>query len=129
MQILNNKSMSLVEILVAMFVFTIALGALLNCILSIIYLLDVSKETTIAVSDSRTMMERIRATPFSNIPANFPDSVADGVGGNSYQNILGSYTLKNEHITVTYANVNADPLEIKIEVTWRDKRGRNRGYF
>ncbi len=122
MKIHCTKGMTLVEILVAAFVFTLAAGLLLSGIASLLYLIDISKEQTVAFSDLRSMIERIKAMPFDAIVFSFPNTVVDGPGGQSYQAIVGGYTLNNEHITVSYPNENADPLEIRATLTWQDKR-------
>ena len=62
--------------------------------------------------------------PFVDMLFLFPDSVIDGPGGNSYQSIVGGYELNNEHITVGYADVNSEPLEVAVSLSWQDKLGR-----
>jgi len=121
----GTKGMTLIELLIATLIFTIALGALLNSMLAVLYLIDLAKDQTIATSDLRNIMEAIRVTPFTNTLSLFPDSVVDGQVNNSYQSIVGGYGLNNEHITVTYADVYSDPLEIKVNLAWADKRSRN----
>lgn len=125
MKIHDIKGMTLIELLIATLVFTIALGALLNSIIVVLYLIDLAKNQTIAISDLRNMMESIRVTAFADTLSLFPNSVVDGPVKNSYRSVIGGYTLYNEHIIVTYANVHSDPLEIKVNLTWADKRGRN----
>lgn len=120
----NNKGMTLFELLIAAFVFTVAMGALLSSIVAIMYLIDISKDQTVAASDLRNTMERIRATPFNNMVSFFPSGTQDGPANNRYQNITGGYSLNGEHITVTYANVNSDPLEIRVNINWLDKHSR-----
>jgi prepilin-type N-terminal cleavage/methylation domain-containing protein len=120
----RHKGMTLIEILIATLIFTLALGALLNGIMAALYLIDQSRNQTIATNDLRNMMEKIRATSFADMFLLFPDSVADGPGNNRYQTYVGGYSLTNEHITVTYADTLVDPLEIKVNLTWQDKRGR-----
>lgn len=125
MKIRGRKGTTLVEILIATFVFTVALAALLSSISGTLYLLDLSKDTTIANSDLRNIMELIRTTSFANMIQLFPDGVVDGPVSNSYQLAIGGYRLGNEHITVTYANPNSEPLEIQVNLTWIDKRTRS----
>jgi type II secretory pathway pseudopilin PulG len=124
MKIRAVKGVTLFELLIATFVFTIALAGLLSSLMAILDLIDATKEETIATTDSRNMMERIRATAFDNMVLLFPDGVADGPVTNPYQNIAGNYSLNSEHITVTYSDVNSDPLEVRIKVSWLDKHAR-----
>jgi hypothetical protein len=121
---LDNRGLTLVEILIAMFVFTLALAALLSSIVAVLYLIDLSKDFTVAYSDIRNMMEDIRTTPFANMLSLFPDGLVDGPVSNRYSDLVGGYLLGNEHITVTYADVTSDPLEVKVILTWQDKHAR-----
>lgn len=124
MRFRNIKGVTLFELLIATLVFTIALGGLLSSLMAILDLIDANKDETIATTDLRNMMERIRATAFDNMVLLFPDGVADGPFTNPYQNIVGNYSLNSEHITVTYSDIISDPLEVKIKVSWLDKRAR-----
>ena len=117
--------MTFIEILISTFVFTLTLAALLQSLTMSLYLTDLAKERNIAVYDLRDMMEEIRATPFANMVALFPNSLPDGPVGNPYASIVGGYMLQNEQITVSYVDVNSDPIEIEVDLTWQDRRGRN----
>ncbi|MDD4879671.1 MAG: prepilin-type N-terminal cleavage/methylation domain-containing protein [Candidatus Omnitrophica bacterium] len=123
MKIFRGKGMTLIEIMVATFVFTVALGALLGAITGTLSIIETAREQTTAVFDLRNMMERIKATAFSNTVSFFPNNVTDGPV-NSYPAMLGGYTLSNEHITISYTNVNSNPLEITAALTWRDRYNR-----
>lgn len=125
MRIKSNKGMTLMEIMVAAAVFVIGLAALLSGLLSAVYFMENSRETTIAASDLRTMMEDIRSSPFSDLTTDFPNGVQDGPVGNPYPTIVGGYALRNEHISVTYTDPDTDPLEINVLLSWQDKRGRS----
>lgn len=121
----NAKGMTYVEILIAAAVFILAVGSLLNSLTAVVYLINLSGEQSVAIADIRNMMERIKVTAFANTVNLFPNGDVDGPVYNSYSSIVGGYTLNNEHITVTYANPNADPLEISVTLTWQDKRNHN----
>lgn len=115
---------TMIEVLIAVTVFGFAMAGLLACILSTIYLSEVSRNSTIITSDLKNIMEKISATSFDRITSDFPNGVQDGPIAHPYQNIVGGYTLTNEHITVTYPNVASDPLEIHVTATWKDLKGR-----
>jgi len=127
MKTFNSKSgLTLVEILFAALIITIAAVAIIQSYLSNIYLSDVNKEETIAQMQLTNMMEVIKCAPFSDIIVNFPNGVAGGTTGNNYANIVGGYVLRSEQIVVSYVNPNSDPLEITVSVSWQDRRGINR---
>lgn len=122
---IGNRGLSLLEILFATLIFVLALAALMNGIIAALYLINLSQDQTLANTDLTNMMEWIKTTPFNDMMRLFPDSLADGPATNSYPFYLGGYSLNNEHITVTYADLDSDPLEIKVNLSWQDSRGRN----
>ena len=121
--------MTLFEVLIATFIFVISLGALLNSILGVLGVIRSAKDQTIAISDLRTMGERIKSATFSNMLTSFPNNTTDGPAANLYSNIVGSYALNNEHITVSYVNTATDPLEVKVTIDWQDNLGRSYNIF
>jgi hypothetical protein len=120
-----RAGMTLTDLLVSMFILAITAVAFLSILLTSLYFIDMSKEQTIAVSDLRNMMESIRATPFSNMNVKFPGGTQDGPASNRYDPLVGGYALMSEHITVTYANNSSDLMEVRVELTWRNKYGRS----
>jgi type II secretory pathway pseudopilin PulG len=118
--------MTLIEVLVATLIFSVALGAFLSSLSAIMEVIDLARDKSQAVADLRSVLEHARATPFDLLTNRFPNGTIDGPVANNYTAIVGAYRLTNEHITVTYANPNTDPLELRTTLTWQDKRGRNR---
>ena len=125
----HAKGMTLVELMIATFIFVLALGALLNSVWAVLYLIDLSRDQTIATTDLRNMMEAIRVTAFADTLSFFPDAVVDGPINNNYASLVGGYSLNNEHITVSYADTHTDPLEMRVNLVWQDKRTRNHNAF
>jgi len=121
-----KRGTTLVEVLVALLVFSVALGGLVSSLLNIMEVIDLARDTSQATADLRSMLERIRATPFDDILARFPNGTANGPALYPYTDILGNYTISNESVVVTYANTTTDPLEIHVALSWQDKRGRTR---
>ena len=114
---------TMVEIVLAMLVLVIAGG---GAYLSHLYshqLSEHANDSLQAVNDLDDMLERIHATAFNNLQADFPDGVADG--GGAYAAIVDGYTLPNEQITVTYPSATTVRLEMLVTVTWVT-RGRAR---
>lgn len=120
----TNRGMTLIELLWALLIFTLALAALVSSLMAVTYFISLSREQSLANEHLRDMMERLRATPFNSVPTQFPGGVVDGAAGNRYFTICGGYVLGNEHITVNYPNVNADPLEIQVQLSWNDRYAR-----
>ncbi len=120
----RRKGTTLVELMIATLIFTIALAGLLNALLAALTLIQSSKDTTVAIADLGNILERMRATPFNSLTTDFPDADADGASDTEYADIVGGYTLEEEHITIAYVNVADDPLEINAQITWESKQGR-----
>lgn len=118
----SRAGMTLVELLIAIAVLVVAGVWLLSAYQSALHLTEVAQQTTVALNDLGDMMERIKATPFTQLAANFPNGVANGAAG--YAVAIGNYTLPNEQITVTHSpSTVADPRELIVQVTWTN-RGR-----
>jgi len=120
----RTKGITFIELLIAVLIAGIAIGATLGCLSQSLYLSEIAFNTTIIIADIRDMFEEIWSTPFDSIVANFPDALADGPVTNNYAAIVGGYRLLSEQITVEYVNAVADPLEIFVTANWTDSRGR-----
>lgn len=126
----DNKGFSLIEVMIAAFIFVLALGGLLDGMSAYFGMINLAKDETVALTHVRSMMEGISATAFSNMNVTFPNNVTNATIENSYQNLTGNFTLynqtrlTNETIVVTYINASADPLEVKVRLTWQDRRNR-----
>jgi hypothetical protein len=116
---------TLVELLLAVVVVLIAGVSLLGAYHTALHLSEISRESATALSDLRDMMERIKATPFPQLAADFPDGAPNGVvglGPDLYEAVIGEYRLPNQQITVTHRpNTAADPRELIVEVTWMNQ--------
>ena len=121
--LIKTKGVTLLEVLIAILIFCLAISALLISITGMADVIDIAKDKTVATNHLKNILEQVRANPFNSIIANFPAGLTDGPAGKPYQGVVGGYTLRNEHITVTYADPNADPLEIRATLTWLDKKG------
>ncbi len=125
MKINTKRAMTLIEVLIAALIFSLVLGTILGSLEAIVDFLDYTRDSSQSTADLKNMMERLRATPFDSLTTKFTNGVTDGPGSNLYTTIVGGYTLRNEHITVSYVNPNVDPLEIKVTNAWQDKKGHS----
>jgi Tfp pilus assembly protein PilV len=120
----SKRGITLIEVLLAVFILMVAGGGILSSYLSSHQLSEHATDTMIAVKDLEDLLERIHATPFTNLTAAFPNGVVNGPA-NSYPGIVGGYALANEQITVTYTSQTAGRIEMLATVTWLS-RGRPR---
>ena len=122
----NSRGFTYVELMLATLILVIAGVAILQSFTVEAYFSLINRGRTVAMTDLSNMMEAIISTPFSNIPAKFPnDTCSDPchdpcLMGTSYANITGNYTLKKEKIWVAYYNPASDPLEITVTLNWKD---------
>ena len=122
----RSRGFTFVELLLVIFVLAAAGTGILGSFLSTHFLTQYARDTMIAMDDLKDMMERIQATPFTNLTADFPSGDPDGPAGNAYQVIVGGgYALSDQRITVTYPSQTASRREILVTLTWKS-RGRDR---
>ena len=125
----NDNGMSLVETLVAIAMAVICVVPIIGAYLTVCNWSETNREETVAQMHLANMMETIKSTPFSSITTDFPNGDEDGPTGNGYAAIAGGYTLKNEHITVSYVNPASDPLEVNLAVRWKNAIGVDRARY
>lgn len=119
------SGMTLIELLVAMFVFVIASSGLLGFYLASHHLTEHAADTMQAVNDLEDIMERIYTTPFDVLQTRFPNGEVNGGAVNDYADIVGGYTLDDEEIIVTYTDQSTGRLEVLVTLNW-NFRGRLR---
>jgi len=66
-----------------------------------------ARETDIANSAVRNILESIHATPFNEILARYPDG-----------QVIDIAALPNGEIRVSYENPGADPLIVRLDLSW-----------
>jgi len=123
----NSRGMSLVEILIASAMTLICVVATVSAYITVANWAEMNRQETVAMLHLSSVMEAVKSTTFGTVTQVFPGGIADGPNNsNSYAAIVGGYSLKNEHITVSYVDPAADPLEITAAVGWTTLSGANR---
>lgn len=126
----NKTGLTFIETLVAAAVAVLVIVALLQAYVGNIYLAEMAKGNTIATDDLKDMIEKILSVPYNELLIKFPNGTIDGPAGNRYNStVIGNYSMKSEHIVVTYANLTSDPLEVIVNVTWTDSKNRQHSNF
>ncbi len=117
----NQCGGTLVELMMSIFVMVVAASSILSGFLTADYLTKNATETSLALEDLEDLMERIQSTPFNNLQADFQDGVADGGLANDYAAIVGGYALPGQQITVSYASLTADRIEVVATLSWTQR--------
>ena len=117
----EKQGVTLLELTIAMAIFTVVLGATAQALVSYYVALDTQNQRHTAVRNCTGIVSNMRDVRDAN-PDGFPGAVValwpDG------SEVEGAGSLPQESITVDYVNPNANPLEITIRSQWVDLRGR-----
>ena len=114
----SARGASFLEIILALAIFVLATCGIIGAYVSCEHLSQHATASMQAVDHLDTLVERIYATEFDDLAADFPDGDADGPAGNPYTTIVGGYTLENEQIVVTYPSVSTGRREILVTLNW-----------
>ncbi len=117
-----KKGFTLSELMIAAFILTIGLLAILGLYISLSSSIQKARELTIAAKDAGSIFEEIRGLSLS--------SIRNKKGNSTYWNSLVVKNLSQETISVfntnsSDTNWNNDPLGLRVTVSWQDK-GQNR---
>ena len=125
----NISGMSLIEILIVGAMIIICMVPMIGSYIIVHNWSETNREEAVVMIHLANIIETIKSTPFNSITADFPNGVADGPINKGYAAIMGGYTLKNEHITVSYVNPVSDPLEVNAVVRWKNASGLDRARY
>lgn len=115
----DGRGFTLVEVLMAMLVFVVAVVALLGLYVGVSNLRESSRNMAQAMADARTVLEEIREASGASL------ATVTGTDWTTWAEDNNLTSLPNEVITVTFEDENADPLEVTVQVDWTE-RGRLR---
>ena len=121
-KLLNNKGVTLVEIMVSVFVLSVGITGSLAYFTTAKAATLLSRDTTTAMSHGEYILEEMSAlsTLAEIIAEGDPDYWSDFI---TAQNLD---TLDSEVITIAFADTEADPLNITVTVGWEtNTRVRN----
>ncbi|MEM7311305.1 MAG: prepilin-type N-terminal cleavage/methylation domain-containing protein [Planctomycetota bacterium] len=118
----RTSGFTLVEVIAAIALLTIIVGGIVAAQTTAMDLTRSAQETSAATADAEAALEEILVLPIDDIPGEYPSGTAIPRWNNAH--------LTDQVFTPTYPGLNGlqvpNPLEIRIAVTWRDFRGRNR---
>jgi prepilin-type N-terminal cleavage/methylation domain-containing protein len=110
---MNNNGFSLMELMIATAIFTIACIGLLGVFTGCFILNEMSRNLTLAINGAEKEMERIRNLPFNQISAQ---------DGNIFE-IAGIADEDSEGM-VSVDDSNPNLLVVTVSVSWRQSNGR-----
>ena len=118
---LGNKGLTIVELMIVSLIMVGMLVGIWGVMINSLSYIGLAREESVATDDLKDVMEKMRCVVFSDLFDVFPD------GQSIDEDLIGGFLLNDEDIVVTYPQgVDADPLEVKVEVTWTRKTGGTR---
>lgn len=109
----HQKGFTLIELMIALLVATLAIGGYIASNIVIQRNADSAFERTVALQDANQIIERMRSIAQSGT---FPANVTAAFPQNS--TVSGFLNLTNEQVTVSYADPAVNPLDATVTVVW-----------
>lgn len=115
-----SSGFSMLELVVAAGVLGFTLVALLAFFLNAIYLNELSRDRTTAISHAQYVTEDIRNTDFSTVPAQITAGTWNW--NTATVSAKGLVALKDESITTSYSG--SGIITVTVTVSWNEAAGR-----
>lgn len=117
----DRHGFTLLELVTAMAIFTIVLGATAQALVSYYSALDFQNQRNSALRHCTAVMSQMRDVRGKN-PGSFPGAVVARWPNGAA--VAGAGSMRGEVVDVSYTNPNGDPLEVTVRSRWLDLRGR-----
>ncbi|HRI87864.1 MAG TPA: type II secretion system protein [Candidatus Hydrogenedentes bacterium] len=117
----REEGFTLVELVIAMAMFTVVLGATAQSLISYYAALDLQNQRHTALRNCTAVISQMREVRDTSTD-DFPDAILDEWPNAGV--VAGVGALPQEQVTVTYADPNANPLRVTVQSSWVDLRGR-----
>lgn len=120
------QGFTLMEAVIGTFLIAVGLVALMSAFLSGLMLVESGRNQAVASADARAVFEEMRRLSVSGLrPSGNRVEVVTTRDWSTWSRTAGLTTLPSETISVSFRDLNADPLEATVTVNWTEKR-RNR---
>lgn len=103
----SEAGFSLIEVAVAVALLSILTVSTLLTLIPVSRQTRLTREMETASAAVRDLMERVHATPFSEVPVLYPDGT-----------VVTLAALENGDVTIAYEDITADPLIISFDLAW-----------
>lgn len=126
-----KKALTIPEVLIAAIFLAVVLSGILMLFINCMLLNEANRNSTVAITHSQYIMEEIRSTAFASLqdiadgdpcPWNLD---ADDLQASPYNLDEEKEILANEEIKTSVKDI-GDLLEVTVDVSWQDRRGRDR---
>ena len=116
---IRKNGFSLIELMISAAILVAAVLPIFMLFYYYLVAMEISRNTTIAVSDAAFILESMRSTD----PVVIADVVALYPQATDFTGRIGSVPTKltDEVVTVAYQDPDADPLVVTVTVTWKDQ--------
>lgn len=117
------KGFTLMELMISAAILVTAIIPVLLLFYNYLVIMEMNRNTTIAVNDASFILESMISTPSLTVSK----VVTDYPQGADVADMIGNRKLTNETIVVSYQDTTADPLVVTVQVNWQDQvKVRNR---
>lgn len=116
----QEKGFTLIELMLAAAVVIIALLGIMSANLVTERHSEAAFERTLAMQDANRAVEELRDAANTGSSQNFQTDVQNAVT-TVLPTIVSLPASHNEQIAVSYVDVNADPLDVTVTVTWNEQ--------
>jgi len=123
----NNKGLTLPELLVAAFVAVVAFVSIMGALSNITILNEFDRDITLAAVHGQYIMEELSCAAFGSLETNINNGTWDFNTNQLSTNPYNFTVINAESINTTAVNT-GDPLQIRVQVNWQDRRGTGRTY-
>ncbi len=115
---MKKNGFSLIELMISAAILVAAVLPVFMLFYYYLVTMEVSRNTTIAVSDAAFILENMRSTEPFTISALIDAGYSNGA---DRADLIGPQKLKDETVRVFYQNPSADLLEVTVRVDWKDQ--------
>lgn len=121
----GSEGFTLIEVMIAVVVALIAIFGIMSAIFTVQRNTEATFERSLAVQDANQVIEQMRDAASKAIPDELYSDVSaaanEAIDGDGVDDVESLSADRNEQITVNYADITANPLDVTVTVTWNEQ--------
>ena len=122
----ERSGFTFTEVLVAVTLLVIGFMGIYASMHSSALVRETAHETNVAMFKLQTAQEYVFVVPFDEITATFPEGTPVDIVSMTESIDKNDFRLRDEQITVSYDDPNADPLRFTVTIDWVSRTGTPR---